>query len=150
MVRNDYVFVTDDGKVYTLSGTRLDRRTGKPIYGAPKLNMAGLKTPKGHGKRLDSTKRKNTLDSNKRHGRGAPKVTGKVTVTSLKDMGANAYVAEGMLKCNFPQEATQCNSRFTITRTSRDQAKTEGNGFKNFLTRNIENYVRGAGGWRIS
>jgi hypothetical protein len=84
VAKDDYVYLTNSGKVYTLTGTRLDRLTGKPIPGAPRLA-----NPPNKGR--------NTNDSNSTRKRsthkGDDKYTAKVNYLEAKDFEASYFIA---------------------------------------------------------
>jgi hypothetical protein len=136
MSKDDYVFLTDSGKVYTLTGTRLDKTTGKPIRGAPRL----ANPPQKHrGGNKVSPQSGNFSRRGAR--KGEDKYTAKVSVNPLK--GTDKFVVNGLLDCNYPKLGSQCFTKLSMTCDTKEYAQRVSKIYKDYFQNFIDNFVKG-------
>ena len=132
VAKDDYVYLTNSGKVYTLTGTRLDRLTGKPIPGAPRLA-----NPPKKGKSTDDSNSLRKRSTRK----GDDKYTAKVSVTPLK--GTDKFVVNGFIDCNYPKLGSQCFVKLTMVCETKTEAQYVSKIYKDSFQNFIDGFVKG-------
>lgn len=149
--KDEYVYLTNSGKVFTLTGTQLDRNTGKPLRGGNRIIVPKSAGGKPHVDKPQycNNVQKPVANTPKQCG-SIPKLAGKVkkgenkfinrsTITKVKN--SDKYQMIGYMECIYPKLGVDCFNRITIICDSREEAQRMSKVYKEFFQAQINNFV---------